>query len=944
MTNDNNTRSKANAVFFSVIMVISMVAVGFAAAPAAAVDGSNSEVTFNDQVEESGNVAVDVNSYFDGAGSDAAIVLTYENSSGTPIIAGINSSTGISDGGGGSVSVATDNDTGVPGELTAHLFNQSTVGGFSAGVDDPAPQTGVLTDTAFVTTSSQAQRSAGSNNAFDGSSIYQGEDTINFIPPNASVNGGTIDAQDLSGTAGNREGSPLQLPIPNDENTGTYDLNGPTDGDGGFSVNVVEPRITTSEVQLTGSGNDVSQVGPTAAENLKIFAEWNFGDAENLAITVEDPNGDDITGEVLTNDPDGNGQDVISYGENESGEDASVGLDLSSEDAGAYTVIFEGNDELDQSGVVEEYTIELTNEDDLTLEMAEDSVTQGSNTGYTVSGGTDGDVRVVAIEESAWADEVSQTDAEDVFRNVQDVNEADSTRDYAYALVEIDGTTAAGSIDTGLLDTSDVTVEVYGVDDITQVDDDNLEDDDDFEVVEGELALDSPTGDYVIGSEVDVNGSAEAADQVQIYALNNDDWERVQIGGQPSIDVDSDDTFEVEDVQLNQGSSILSLPGRYNIGVIDAEDGDRLGPEINTSAWSSNDGTRASINVQAGDLSGNFGTINGQFAVEDSSISVEGAAEGQDEVVVAFVGERGTTDVDTISVDNDGTFDEEDVDVSDLDQGAASAHIISVGRDSTVGDGVLPDANSSQVSVDPTGELRDFIDELDDSNSLTGNQVRDRIVAQTTEADATDDLMVSTTFRVTEGSVSIDSVYPEEAQADGVNPVATGETMVIEGSTNFQPDDNSIVLEVLNQNSNSVDSVSVDEWENDGQFSVTMDTTDLETGTYTLEADTGDATDSVAIEIVEERQDPDDGSDGDDGSTDGDDGSTDGDDGSTDGDDGSTDGDDGSTDGDDGSTDGDDGGSDGDDGGTDDSTPGFGALVALVALVAAALLATRRND
>uniref|UniRef100_UPI00186B3CE6 surface glycoprotein n=1 Tax=Halorubrum halophilum TaxID=413816 RepID=UPI00186B3CE6 len=42
MTNDNNTRTKANAVFFSLIMVVSMVAVGFAAAPAAAVESGDS--------------------------------------------------------------------------------------------------------------------------------------------------------------------------------------------------------------------------------------------------------------------------------------------------------------------------------------------------------------------------------------------------------------------------------------------------------------------------------------------------------------------------------------------------------------------------------------------------------------------------------------------------------------------------------------------------------------------------------------------------------------------------------------------------------------------------------------------------------------------------------------------------------------------------------------
>jgi len=85
--------------------------------------------------------------------------------------------------------------------------------------------------------------------------------------------------------------------------------------------------------------------------------------------------------------------------------------------------------------------------------------------------------------------------------------------------------------------------------------------------------------------------------------------------------------------------------------------------------------------------------------------------------------------------------------------------------------------------------------------------------------------------------------------------------------------------------------------------------------------------DGVVVEQV------DDGEDGEDGTDDGEDGSDDGTDGTDDGEDGTDDGTDGTDDGEDGS-----------DGETDDGTPGFGALVALVALVAAALLATRRND
>jgi len=45
MTNETNYRTKANAVFFAAIMVVSMVAVGFAAAPAAAVTGTIDSAT-----------------------------------------------------------------------------------------------------------------------------------------------------------------------------------------------------------------------------------------------------------------------------------------------------------------------------------------------------------------------------------------------------------------------------------------------------------------------------------------------------------------------------------------------------------------------------------------------------------------------------------------------------------------------------------------------------------------------------------------------------------------------------------------------------------------------------------------------------------------------------------------------------------------------------------
>jgi len=91
MTNDNTTRKKANAVFFAAVMVISMVAVGFTAAPAAAtvsdvsgfsaedVDGEatdpTQDVTFNTTIDgekSTENYVLDVSAAED-AGIDTSI-------------------------------------------------------------------------------------------------------------------------------------------------------------------------------------------------------------------------------------------------------------------------------------------------------------------------------------------------------------------------------------------------------------------------------------------------------------------------------------------------------------------------------------------------------------------------------------------------------------------------------------------------------------------------------------------------------------------------------------------------------------------------------------------------------------------------------------------------------------------------------------------------------
>ncbi|WP_424014190.1 HVO_2072 family ArtA-dependent S-layer glycoprotein [Halorubrum xinjiangense] len=949
MTNDN-TRTKANAVFFSVLMVISMVAVGFAAAPAAAAN-DDSTITFEDQQIDDGTVSVDT----DIAGSPGDVVLTETDSDLTvvDVVEGVET---------GEQTTSLSVESG--GEYQAHVFDDASL---SAGDSADSASTGpvVSSDSAQVQPES---RSPGTLTAYNNTQVFQGEEDISFV----DSDGSGVDVGDLEGTSGNREGTPLQMPIPENEETGTYSTAGANYNGNSFAVSVVEPRINTAEVQL--NENDVSQISSSRAvtdgsRNFEVYAEWNFANAENLSVEVQDPSGADITDEVMED-----GSTLVA----DDGS-ARLDIDLSTEDSGEYTVIFEGAESIDQDSVIEEYTIETTSQDSISLETAEDSVTRGDNLDYTVSGGTNADYHTVTIDASDFRDDLSVEDAQDIFRNVQDVSEtgaydlsADDTVegastediddvDYAYALVEVDGTTAAGSIETAYLDDASIDVDVYEgkteADAIRNTSGYDSVDDVSFDVNEGDVSLNSPTGSYTVGSEVDINGSATSADTVAIFARDNDNWEPLNLDEEQygdevttddltTISVDSDDTFEEEDVRLSGANNIFSFEGSYDIGVVDVADldgssnGNFADGELSTSEFATASSARYTLDVQAGDLTANFGTINGQIATVDNQIDVNGTAAGQDNVVVAFVGQRGDVETRTVSVDSDDTFDRDDISLDSISQGSVSAHVISPGRDSQFGDGGDGYADASALAETISGF---------GGGQSSGDQIRSSIVANTIDETGSDDLMVSTTFRLNDATLGINNVYPEDAQAQGVNPVAVGETMVVEGDTNRQPDNAAVTFEILNQEEESVTSASTDEWGSDGQFSNTFDTSDLETGTYILEIDDGESTDRVNVEIVEERQQPDDGDDGDDSSGDdssGDDSSGDdssGDDSSGDdssGDDSS--GDDSS--GDDSSGDDSSGDDSSGDDSTDDGTPGFGALVALVALIAAALLATRRNN
>ncbi|MDL0141058.1 HVO_2072 family ArtA-dependent S-layer glycoprotein [Halobacterium salinarum] len=704
----------------------------------------------------------------------------------------------------------------------------------------------------------------------DGATIFQGEEDIIFR--NSSNTDQTFDSATLSRTGGSDEGVPLQMPIPEDQSTGSYDSNSPSDTDAEFGVTVQSPSVTMLEVRNNADNDVTGGVLNTQQDESRVAVDYNYYAAEDIELTVEDEDGLDVTDEILTGP-----SDTRNNGTNT----AYFDIDPSNVDAGDYTVSVEGVEDLDFGDATESVSVTISSSNKASLNLAEDEVVQGANLKYTIENSPEGNYHAVTIDSSDFRDSSSGADAAKVMRSVGDTvdsglvvdnsstndvatdyeNTSISDVDYAYAIVEIDDGNGVGSIETQYLDDSSADLDLYpasgtdgenyvnsesldGTDGVDALNNLSTDDDTDFDVTQGDITLDSPTGAYVVGSEVDINGTAnEGTDDVVLYARDNNDFELVTIDDEKSIEVDSDDTFEEEDITLSAGDKggddILGLPGTYRLGIIAKSDAVNssggVKDNIDTSDFNQGVSSTSSIRVTDTELTASFETYNGQVADDDNQIDVEGTAPGKDNVAAIIIGNRGKVKFQSISVDSDDTFDEEDIDISELRQGSASAHILSSGRDGKFGE-------------DTASSISDLEDEVGNytSGSPTGDQIRDRILSNTVDDTASDDLIVTQQFRLVDGLTTIEATEGGEA----------GGTLTVMGTTNRKADDNTITVELL-QGDTSVEINSTDEWNSDGQWSVDVPLSNVEPGNYTVEADDGDNTDRQNVEIVEELEEPD---------------------------------------------------------------------------------------
>lgn len=146
--------------------------------------------------------------------------------------------------------------------------------------------------------------------------------------------GGTVGTSSttLIGVAGDADGEVQTLSDPtaadfSDYATGTYRVSSDSDDDP--EIVVTEPRVTEVTIE-NRNGANVTNAWDPSGENLTVTARYNFASADRLDVTVEAPDGLDITASVASSD-------------RITTDDGSIQLDLSDQEDGTFQVILEGS-------------------------------------------------------------------------------------------------------------------------------------------------------------------------------------------------------------------------------------------------------------------------------------------------------------------------------------------------------------------------------------------------------------------------------------------------------------------------------------------------------------------------------------------------------------------------------------------------------------------------
>ncbi|WP_318567299.1 PGF-CTERM sorting domain-containing protein [Salinigranum marinum] len=674
----------------------------------------------------------------------------------------------------------------------------------------------------------------------------------------SGISGAAGDSVTLYGVAGEADGSTASvsdltnadISEDNDFTTGGYST---ASGDDTVELSVIEPRVTDATIYRGSddSGADVTDGSIlTSDDTITVEGEFNFENAEALDITIEDEDGLEVQ-TTLTASP---GDQITTSG----GDVTFTGLtDL---DTGEYTVTLEGEDDLDSASRSATFSIR---DEDQTINLAESTLTKGDNVVATVTG-TPGQIGLVRIAQDDLDDAngtADNTNASNVFANTGDVVGINGTQDvagysgdeYVGAFVDLDdGGEASVRVDSNYLDTATIDVEFVetGISNantpltIGEVDNAFTNDSDadaELTVEDKEINITSAPSVVRIGEEFTLEGQAPESDDVKAYARIDNDYVPLEDdNGDASTDnVDSDGSFSVD---IDSGQYI-NLPDSYRIALVADPTDDvataTLGATGTGNAVDSDDysefetTTTTTVRTVEGDLTAQLSSSTIAADVGDE-VTLSGTALGQgDEILVYIVGPRGnflalnaTDGVATIDVDEEEF--EEDYALFDR-RGTYTFIVVGQGRDGQFNDG--------NERLDPT-DLSGL--------STTPQQAVELINDEYTGAGS-DDQLVELTLQAQNPQLTID-----DFTTDG--QVAQGEVTV--SGTSNREDETTVFIEVLGQNDNVVASQEAEVNGSNSEWEATLDMSDVETGTYTLRADDDEASAELEFELVSELSTP----------------------------------------------------------------------------------------
>lgn len=699
----------------------------------------------------------------------------------------------------------------------------------------------------------------------DGSyhSVFQGERDIQGWK--------NTDGDDVTGRSLTRRGRSgslsLEGRIDRDQPIGRYES-----PDGDLTATVRRPRV---DLELFNTNGVRISSGASVGRNSKVLvrADWNFVEAEDIQIEVREPDGTRATRVALSDDPSDAQSDLLPGGFSEDFLDSETQGTGSTDYSTAYWLV----DTSDLSGGTNEIRVEGV--EDLDFDVARSTVrlrvgsgtrpsltlgtsepSRGERVRFRIGGGGTGQYYAVAFERGDLRD---GADPEAVFRLAGDTVRTGATEEYAYGVVRVSDTgEALGQFESRGLRTGSRSIRVFEPAGSADEALDELRDGDEvdrlrFSIEEGRLTIRIEGMNYATGSSVDVSGTASPGiDSVAVYVRDRGDWHLLPLNGRDTTSVRSDGTWRARNVVLSEeepGGRVFRFPGNYRLGVVDA---DVLGSPpprfISPSEFGRLRTSLSSVGTKPPTFVASFNTFGRQVA-EGDRVSFTGTSTGANEMVVAFVGDRGVRA--TVVRNTRGSFVDRQISLEGMRRGEVTAFAFAPGRDGEFGDGSATDANGDRVSVSRAQDLRGYIRSFDRDGRTRAQRV-ERIRNATVESAGSDDLFRTTTFRITDPRTTIrDTVPGDRPELAGVVPIEQGETVLVRGTTNRNPEDAVVDVEITEgPDTGAFDPRTVRSWRGDGIWSVSFSTTEVPTGTYTVEVGDGDSGDSMSFTVVEDRE------------------------------------------------------------------------------------------